>query len=123
MDKQDCIFSELECLRRIMFLRGCAYGICVCVVAREEAGGLCASLRLDRLVPETETRCEDPAVYCQNNGLVSRQLDFHSDHHMVCKRARGGRTIFIGRLCDPAWAQSAFGQHLLPSEDQCRAID
>lgn len=90
MEKRGCVFSELDACVEFCSCVG-VHMAYVCVVAREEAGGLCASLRQDRLVPETETRCEDPAVFCQNNGLVSRQLDFHSDHHMDCKRARGGK--------------------------------
>lgn len=78
------VFSALEhrCACRITCTGVCTCHMCVCGSRRGRRCGLCVSLRQDWLVPETETRCGDPAAYCQNNRLLSRQLDFHSDHHM-----------------------------------------
>lgn len=82
-------WNSVLCVQKYVYMWMCICHMRVCVVAKEEAGGLCISRRQDWLVPETETRCEDPTAYCHNNRLFSRQLDFYSDHHMDCMHAKG----------------------------------
>jgi len=82
---------------------------CVNGSRRGRRCGLCVSRRRDRLVPETETRCEDPAADCPSGSSQTAGLPFRPSHGQ-----------HAGTRWDTIYVQSSLGSGTLLTNAYCR---